>query len=198
MLAYNPTERFSIADIKLHPWFNGVLSDTLTISQELSNRRFVSLQKAEQARDLRQRAGANSSIVYNHNKFYRGDSSENSGLSLSFSIHPENLDVAKLADNFEAVNKYSQILTGLLPSEAMLIISHILASHEPECETSPDSYDVKVSIITETDSISFKISIYECQNDLFMINFKQKEGNPFDFMQIFNSILENIEKTNEN
>ncbi|CAG9318615.1 unnamed protein product [Blepharisma stoltei] len=198
MLAYNPIERFTLLEIKCHPWFLGACADTQDISQELSERRRHSLEVAERARDLRMKSGSGSGIVFNGSRFYRGDLSESEGLSLSFTIPPDALDVIKIPENFNAVEKYSQILTGLLPNEVMLIISHTLASYEPECETSQDSYDVKVSIITETDSLLFKITLHECPNDLYLVNFKQEEGNQFDFMSIISTIVENVEAANEN
>lgn len=50
MLAFDPTQRLSIAEIKAHPWFNGPVADAGEIQAELSGRQRMMQEAVERAR----------------------------------------------------------------------------------------------------------------------------------------------------
>mmetsp|Transcript_11304 Transcript_11304/g.11363 ORF Transcript_11304/g.11363 Transcript_11304/m.11363 type:complete len:84 (+) Transcript_11304:1114-1365(+) len=79
----------------------------------------------------------------------------------------------------------------------MTILSHTLVTYDPKCDASTDSYKVKVSIVTEGDTLNFKVSILESDNDLYLVLFKLESGNHFDFMPIFNAIVEKVNSIND-
>jgi len=60
-------------------------------------------------------SGNRPGIVYQSGKFFRGEASDLGDMSLSFSVPPEDLVARTLPCNFQAVHKYTQLLTGLHP-----------------------------------------------------------------------------------
>lgn len=83
-------------------------------------------------------------------------------------------------------------MTGLLPNEILTIVSHVLVGFEAECETYSDSYKVNVKIVTESDVLVFKVDIFECENELYLVKFKINQGCYFDFVPILSSLMELI------
>jgi len=198
MLALEPENRPSISEIRQHPWFNGPAASAEEVASELTNRRQRILEAAERARQQRQRMSGNRpGIVYAGGRFYRGDASESEGLSLSFSLPAEDTPTKPVPASYNSVNKYSRMLTGLLPSEIMMIVSHVLANFEAECETDSETCEISAKVITETDSVKFKVSVLEAPDDLYMLSFDLKEGSHFDLMNIFEKVSEKIMEAQE-
>jgi len=170
------------------------MSTAQEISTELNSRRQKIVEAAERAKEQRLKmSGSRPGIIYQSGKFFRGEASDLGEMSLSFSI-PEDLVAKTLPNNFQAVYKYTQLLTGLHPQEIMTILSHVLASNEAECELSNESYSVTANVVTETDSINFKVEIYDVQDGFNMVAFNLIRGNQFDLMNIFRSVAERIEE----
>jgi len=76
----------------------------------------------------------------------------------------------------------------------MTILSHCLANVEAECDLSQENYSVTANVITETDSINFKVEIYDAQDGLNVVAFELIRGNQFDLMNIFRSVADRIEE----
>jgi len=76
----------------------------------------------------------------------------------------------------------------------MTILSHCLANVEAECELSPENYNVTAHVVTETDSINFKVEIYDAQDGMNVVAFNLIRGNQFDLMNIFRSVVDRIEE----
>ena len=191
MLALDPNHRLSIEEIKSHPWVNGPTARAQDVVEEISARRRKVVEAAERAKAQRR---AVPGVAYNGGRYYRGDFSESDGLTLSFNVHNEDLGVRPLPIESANLNKYSQILTGLVPKEIMTIVSNELGTQEAECEASPNSYDIKVSLTTEVDCLKFKTSLYRTPDDLYVLDFTLYEGNHFDMMNIFSNIASKIEE----
>lgn len=195
MLALEPSQRLTIQAIKQHPWYNGPMSTAQEIGAELKSRRLRIVEAAERAKEQRMKMSGNRpGIVYQSGKFFRGDTSDLGDMSLSFSVPPEDLVARPLPSDFSIVNKYTQLLTGLHPQEIMTIISHCLSNAEAECEISNENYEVTARVVTETDSVSFKVSIYEARDSLSVVAFSLLKGNHFELMSIFRSVAERIEE----
>ncbi|CAG9320131.1 unnamed protein product [Blepharisma stoltei] len=195
MLAFNHSQRLTIEQIKAHPWYQGPVASTQEVGQELRIRRQKIFENAEKARELRQRTvGQRPGVGIPSNRFYRGDESDMGSLSLSFSIPPEDLIAKPLPLNFETVHKYFQLFTGLSPTEVMSIISHCLFEYNAECEVSQDYYEVLATVVTETDIVNFKVTVYDAGNFLTALSFDLLRGRKFDLMTIYRSIEGKIQE----
>lgn len=53
MLALDPTQRLSIAEIKAHPWFNGPVAAQEEVQAELSGRKRMLEEAVERARQAK-------------------------------------------------------------------------------------------------------------------------------------------------
>ena len=192
MLAYDPRNRLSIEEIKAHPWTNGPTATQEEVFTEVSERKRRIVEAAERARAQRRPVQG---VAFNNGRYYRGDVSESTGLSLSFTVPIEDFEVKPLPTNESYLKKYSQILTGLYPKEIMTIVSNELgAREEATIEISKNSHDVKATIVTEEGLLVFKSSIYQAPDDLYLLDFTLFEGNHFDLFKIFRNIADKIEE----
>eukprot|EP00358_Blepharisma_japonicum_P004972 CAMPEP_0202943564 /NCGR_PEP_ID=MMETSP1395-20130829/4043_1 /ASSEMBLY_ACC=CAM_ASM_000871 /TAXON_ID=5961 /ORGANISM="Blepharisma japonicum, Strain Stock R1072" /LENGTH=200 /DNA_ID=CAMNT_0049641187 /DNA_START=814 /DNA_END=1416 /DNA_ORIENTATION=- len=196
MLALDPAQRLTIEQIKAHPWYNGPTATAEEVGNELRARRQRIQEAAERAREqrLKSAAGQRPGIVCQGGRFYRGDDTGVSDLSLSFSIPQEDLVAKPLPANFQAVTKYSQMLTGLSPQEAMTIISICLSDYQVECEMSQGYYEVTANVITETDVVNFKVTVYDAGNSMTLVSFDLLKGSKFDLMNIYRKVEERIQE----
>jgi hypothetical protein len=149
------------------------------------------MQAAERARMQRNRAGGREA----GRRFYKGDVSESEGLSLSFTIPHEDLNVRKLPPCASRVVKYTQILSALNPQELMTIISHHLKKVDAETEFNLEDCKVTATVVTETDSLNFTVNLWDAGEDLYMIDFSKNSGTHFDFMELISDIGKMIEET---
>lgn len=194
MLAFDPTQRPSIAEIKSHPWYNGPSASLQDLASDISARRRNIMQTAERARMQRNRAGGRVA----GGRVFKADVSESEGLSLSFTIPHEDLAVRKLPPCANRVVKYSQILAGLNPQELMTIISHYLRKVDAETEFNLEDCKVTATVVTETDSLNFTVNLWDAGEDLYMIDFSKNSGTHFDFMKLISEIGQMIEETQNN
>ncbi|CAG9318971.1 unnamed protein product [Blepharisma stoltei] len=195
MLALDPARRLTIEQIKAHPWYNGPIASAQEVGQELRARQRGIIEAAERAQEQRQKAfGQKSGIVCQGGRFYRGEETDIGDLSLSFSIPQEELIAKPLPENFQAVNKFSQLFTGLCPQDVMTIISLCLSDYNAECEISQDCYKVVANVVTETDLVNFKVNIYDAGNFMTALSFDLLRGSKFDLMNIYRKVEERIQE----
>ena len=196
LLELNPSSRLTIEQIKSHPWFNGPTASPEEVQSEINSRKLRMEQIAERAASQRT---ANTRVAYTAGRYYRGDFSGSEGLTLSFGLPNHEYEVQIISDKELGLNKYSVIKTGLSPIEIITIVSNELGRINAECETSSNSYDTTVSVVTETDSINFKTSILKTEDDFNVLRFKFLEGNKFEMFKIISTITEKlIEAQNSN
>lgn len=72
MLALDPAERLSYADILAHPWYNGPTVSKEEVMQEIANRRQRHEAEAKAAAEARASGGT----VHGHGHVYRGEIEE--------------------------------------------------------------------------------------------------------------------------
>lgn len=189
MLSLDPSARLTIAQIKSHPWFNGPTSSASEVLTEISARKQKMQQVVEKAMAQRNN---NTRVGVNGGRYYRGDFSESEGLTLSFGLPNHDYDVKIISDQELNLNKFTLIKTGLTPLEIITIVSNELGKINAECETSENSYDTVVNLVTETDSINFKTSILKTTDDFYVLRFLLKEGNNFEMFKIIQTINEKL------
>lgn len=191
MLALDPSRRLNMQGIKEHPWVNGPTASPEKVKEEISGRRAMILQAAEEAKSRR---NSKTGVVHQGGRYYRGDVSESDNLTLSFNVQDEDTPVKLLSAGDASHNKYLQILTGLVPKEIMTILSNELGYREANCKTTLGSYNLKVSLVTETDCLRFKITLYRTLNDLYILDFSLIEGSHFEMMNFIKEITQKIDE----
>ena len=194
MLALDPTARLSIEDIKQHPWYNGAMVGNATIIQEIKGRRDRIVQAAQRAKEQRNRMGPGRGVGIAGGRAYRGDLSESEGLSLSFSVNNDDF-VAQPPVAVEGYKqKYTQILTGLLPQEVMTLVSYVLAQADAEVETDQENFQITANVITEEDEVSFELRLFQAPEEMYLLDAKLTQGNQFEMMRLFGDINERIQE----
>lgn len=189
MLSLDPSNRLTISQIKAHPWFNGPTSSASEVLTEISARKQKMQQVVERAMAQR---NTNTRVGVNGGRYYRGDFSESEGLTLSFGLPNHDYEVKIISEQEMNMNKYTLIKTGLTPLEIITIVSNELGKINAECETSENSYDTVVNLVTETDSINFKTSILKTKDDYYVLRFLLNEGNNFEMFKIIQTINEKL------
>jgi len=111
---------------------------------------------------------------------------------LSFGLPNHDYEVKIISEQEMNMNKYTLIKTGLTPLEIITIVSNELGKINAECETSENSYDTVVNLVTETDSINFKTSILKTKDDYYVLRFLLNEGNNFEMFKIIQTINEKL------
>ena len=189
MLELSPEQRLSLDQIKSHAWFNGPTASPEQVQSEINARKLRMQQVAERAASQRT---SNTRVAYTAGRYYRGDFSESEGLTLSFGLPNHEYEVQTISNKELELNKFSVIKTGLSPIEIITIVSNELGRINSECKTSSGSYDTNVSVVTETDSINFKTSIFKTEDGFNVLRFKFLEGNNFEMFKIISTITEKL------
>lgn len=190
-LTSNPIERFSISEIKNHPWFTEPAQRYEEIFSEFSTLRTKELEKAKKARDERNHG----ELVYNDGKFYRGSPDESQGLHLSFSIPSDGFDAREF--NGDSTRKWARIITGLFPDEIMKIVSHVLNEFQAEVKMVTRS-KVTVKYLSPTSKVVFGIKCYVIQEEeLYVLDFTPEKGSPYEMSKIFHTIREKIDQVQD-
>jgi len=191
MLALNPNERLSIQALREHPWVNGPTASAEEVREEISRRKAKIVQAAEEAKARRNNA---TGVVHQGGRYYRGDASESDTMTLSFSVQNDEIPVKLLPAKGANPNKYLQILTGLAPKDIMTVLSNELKKKEAKCVPAINSFDMRVELVTETDCLKFKTTLFKTPEDLYVLDFILNEGNHFDMMRFVREITEKVQE----
>jgi serine/threonine protein kinase len=194
MLELDPAKRLNIQQIKAHPWYNGVTASPAEVQAEISARKTRMDQIAQRATAQRT---PNTRVAYNGGRYYRGESNESEGLTLSFGLPNNEHDVRTISDKELQLNKFTLVKCGLTPIDIMLIVSNELGKIDAECERVQNTYDTRVNVVTETDSFTFKTSILKTSDNFNILSFKLVEGSNFEMFKIIENITEKLIEAQE-
>jgi serine/threonine protein kinase len=198
MLAVDPTQRLSIAEIKSHPWYNGPFATQEEIYTELSTRRPSVLQAAEIARAQREaqaRAAAARERVTGTPRNFRSDLEE---LDLSDSNGASNAlerpPLARKCGVYDPTSwKYSQILSPLETEELFDFVQSFLAKQQAHFEVSPASFKLRSKHTTDGEDLVLEVKILN-GDGFACVDLQKLSGSHFDLMELFHSLESKLEK----
>lgn len=185
MLEINSEKRLNLGQVINHPWVLGETSSLNEIKEVVGKRIEKIKESAEQA--ILQRK-EDRGMAYNNGKYYRGDPSNSSSLTLSFELPQIIYKIPYISEKGVFDNRFTGIITGLQPKEILTILSNELGAYDAQCEVIENTYNFRAKIITESDVILFKCELYKTSEELYVIDFCVYDGDLLEAMKIFKAI----------
>lgn len=189
MLEINSEKRLNLGQVINHPWVLGETSSLNEIKEVVGKRIEKIKESAEQA--ILQRK-EDRGMAYNNGKYYRGDPSNSSSLTLSFELPQIIYKIPYISEKGVVDNRFTGIITGLQPKEILTILSNELGAYDAQCEVIENTYNFRAKIITESDVILFKCELYKTSEELYVIDFCVYDGDLLEAMKIFKAIEDKI------
>lgn len=206
MLAMDPAQRLSIAEIQTHPWFNGPCASPEEIYQELSGRKVRMVEaaaKAQAQKEARARAIASRGQVSGVRNFKDALiiddldilGSRDSSITLSSSYNIPNLE-RKCGVYDPTCWKYSQILSPLEADELFNFCQDFLNSKAAETEASSDCFKMNAKLTTDSEELGIEIKILQGEN-LCCLDVDKHTGSHFDMMELFKEMASKLDEYTE-
>ena len=181
MLAFDPTQRPTISEIKSHPWYQ----DKLLASEELLSTVQAHYQLA-QAKQTKSPPKTNRFAIHSGN-LYR-DSQES---SCSWSGSEGSLSSNAVLPVYRPTQswKFSQLFMTLPPDIFWSTAQVILRSQLDIVEIQSQAYKLKAEQVTDTAKIAFTVKLLDCGEGKYCLDFTQDAGKDFDFLQFYMDFL---------
>jgi serine/threonine protein kinase len=204
MLALDPAQRLSIAEIQSHPWYTGPCSTTEEIYTELSGRKTRIAQAAQVAqaqKEARARALASRGGVTGTTRNFKSGAnlddldfscSRDSSIGMSSSWSVPQLE-RKCGVYDPSSWKYSQILSPLEAEELFEFVQTFLAEKNARCEVSADTFKVNSRYTTDSDELAIEVKILKGEG-LYCLDVEKLSGSHFDLMELFKDMAFSLEE----
>lgn len=207
MLALDPAQRLSIAEIQTHAWFNGPCASLEEIYSELSGRKVrmaetaarAQAQKEARARALASRGQVSGAVRHFKDALNIDDydilNSHDSSVTLSASYNIPTLE--RKCGVYDANSwKYSQILSPLEAEELFFFVQDFLNEKAADVETSSDYYKLNSKLTTDSEELEVEIKILR-GDDLCCLDLDKLSGSHFDMMELFKEMAAKLDEYTE-
>jgi serine/threonine protein kinase len=198
MLAVDPTQRLSIAEIKSHPWYHGPFAAQEEIYTDLSTRRPRVLQAAEIARAQREaqaRAAAARERVTRTPRNFRSDLeeldlSDSNGESTALAEPP----LPRKCGVYDPASwRYSQILSPLETEELFDFVQSFLVKQQAHFEVSSASFKLRSKHKTDGEDLVLEVKILN-GDGFACVDLQKLSGCHFDLIEVFHRLESKLEK----
>lgn len=177
MLAFDPTQRPTISEIKSHPWYQ----DKLLSSKDL----LTTVESCFQVAQLKQTKSipkANRFAIASSN-LYRD--LPDSSCSWSGSEGSISSSAALLPTYSSSGWKFSQLFISHSPELLWSNAVSLLRSQFYVVDFQTQFFKLKAEHVTDTSKIAFSMRLLDCGEGKYCLDFTQEAGLSFDFLQFF-------------
>jgi len=202
MLAFDPTQRPSIAEIKAHPWYNGETPTPERIFQDFTERKAAvdaEFEKKKQQQELarQQQAGRPANPAFTGvGARFRDLIIKQEGLddilienSLEAIQRVESLKLERTAPVYQEVGskRLTNYYSSLTPEETLKLITVIANSKCKQVELMPEKFKVRARIPGKEESTTIDMSVY-VNEFASVVEFSKKEGDYFEYQRLITEI----------
>jgi len=176
LLAFDPTQRPTISEIKSHPWYQ----DKLLSSEDL----LTTVQSRFQAAQLKQTKSvpkANRFTIATGNLYRDLPDSSCSWSGSEGSLN----SYAALPCYHSSGWKFSQLFISLSPELLWSSAQAVLRNQLYVVDLQTQSFKLKAEQVTDTSKIAFTLHLLDCGEGRYCLDFTQEAGLSFDFLQFF-------------
>ena len=182
MLAFDPTHRPSLAEIKEHPWFTGPVPSYEEIKSEFEARK-AKLDEEMMQDEAPLPSGQVDPNVFTNHTVHRGVGGElESGDSLP------SLE-RKAAIYVPEFKRYTQFFSKSDLSTLFDTLALFAQKVTTEFEFTDDEYSVKLNVLEEDSKVTMSVNLLEVEDsDKFCIEAVKNSGDRFVFNKIYNQL----------
>mmetsp|Transcript_40911 Transcript_40911/g.47038 ORF Transcript_40911/g.47038 Transcript_40911/m.47038 type:complete len:488 (-) Transcript_40911:410-1873(-) len=206
MLAFEPVQRLSVAEIKAHPWFRGATCSPEEVIEELNRRKMCVDRAAEEEQERKRaerermqqgnRVGVGYGAGYGNPQFRDvaiNRNEQEAGIEMNADLQ-QVMQAKRTAETYERFTaKCTEFFTTSSADDMFAILFNYAKSKATDFKVSDDSYKIKVSHVTEEDRIEFTIKILAAENKTNCVEFTRKRGQALEFHNIFNSYKKDLD-----
>eukprot|EP01015_Nassula_variabilis_P029992 TRINITY_DN652_c0_g1_i9.p1 TRINITY_DN652_c0_g1~~TRINITY_DN652_c0_g1_i9.p1 ORF type:complete len:246 (-),score=51.95 TRINITY_DN652_c0_g1_i9:34-771(-) len=198
MIAYDPNQRASLAEIKAHPWYNGPVPTHLEIIEEFTKRNEIVNQENQKAKQKKEQEKArpklsNVNMIGGHTAVYRDQH--------DVDTRADQLgEVTKRYPNIKLERKvsfYTPIVAKcghqiLVPETLQETFENIIIkstiTRDYELGLDDKAYKLTLKKVTESDTLEIKVKVMKVDEDTSCVQLKRQQGPHFQFLECVNQI----------
>ena len=195
MLALDPTQRLSIAEIKAHPWFNGPVADSSEVQAELSGRKRMieeAVERARQAKLARLNAAPQRFGVQAGGRAFKAGLEESMGMSKT----AENFTERRLDKYSGSANKYTEFFSTYGPDELMMVLADYLDNMEDAEKTivaDEKTYKFSFTCLKDVEELKFDVKIMTTDNsEINAVSFTKNSGSKIEFLELYEKLIADL------
>eukprot|EP01015_Nassula_variabilis_P027431 TRINITY_DN5618_c0_g1_i3.p1 TRINITY_DN5618_c0_g1~~TRINITY_DN5618_c0_g1_i3.p1 ORF type:complete len:276 (-),score=60.80 TRINITY_DN5618_c0_g1_i3:213-1040(-) len=213
MLAYNPSQRPSIAEIKSHAWLNGPIpthSEILQIFTERYKKVEIQSQKAKEKKEAEKVVEQqNAGVTVGHKAQYRDEDEQIERRNQLIEVYKQfpNLKLPRKESVYVPTEDncgHYLTIPGTVEDTLTEVLLKLTQTKEYDLQLKEDQYKVNASRKTQADIVDFKLKISKVDDKTSCIQLTKTKGSHFEFLNAFKQIrdllygLEEEEEVQEN
>lgn len=192
MLAYEPSKRLSLADIKAHPWYQGSTVDVRTIQREFIDRKKKVDEELKRQKEAKEKQKEQEKIdaAFKGFKPFKGRSLET---EMAGEISKTNFKESFFIENPRAIDQYESNGAFKAHTETFLVIQpdvlfkYLVALAQnslTELHVSKDKYKLKGRYLGDVHRFDIVIEIFKVDEQTSCIQFNRKSGEAVEFYKM--------------
>lgn len=186
MLALDPAQRPTLAEIKAHSWYTGAVYSSEMLITKMQGK----LRKSLERRTLKFSSSNSRVALKGKAGVYRSE-----GQSSDTSLSSSGGGQAPLLLYVPTQSSFSQLFLFLSPDLAWDCALRTLSEDlYIKCFQELEAYKVQVRTTTETAELTFTMQLLDCSEGRLCLDFNLDEGSSFDFLYTFQSFVVAAEK----
>ena len=184
MFAYEPAERLTTNELKLHPWYNGEIPSKVEVLQELKKRKDINDEESERERKLK--------------------SDRKKGMTKRRGMGEEDeeevqdsMELSKMIDMYsKGLGKQTEFFLPENPDEIMMLIEDYCINNgedeEVKCEIDDKKY--KAKIIYGKTNVELGVKIMRVSDeDYFCVECTRRGGDLIEFFNVYQELKLHVE-----
>jgi serine/threonine protein kinase len=198
MLALDPSQRLSLAEVKAHPWYNGAIVDMKIIQKEFSDRKKrvdEELRKQKEAKEKQKEqdrlAQQNTySNAFTGVKPFKGRSLESemneqiSKANYKESYYIDSPRVCKQHENNGTFKPHTETILVIQPDILFKYLVNLAQNVFNELTVIKDSYKIKGRYVGDVHRFDVTIELLKVDEQTTCIQFNKKSGEVFEFYKM--------------
>lgn len=197
MLAFDPTKRPTIEQIKGHAWYLGDVPTDEEVLASLTERK--AKVEEEQEKERQQKLLQKQQQQQQYGNVYQGvqvayrSSEDEQPREFSQEIQEVLSLERSMGQYFPCVKKFTEVITPIEHKQAFGQLIEFMTEKANEYTVDANTYKVKANFITEEDRVELTVKLLQCEDaENVCVEFNRKNGPIMDFNNIFNEFKDKL------
>mmetsp|Transcript_20600 Transcript_20600/g.18011 ORF Transcript_20600/g.18011 Transcript_20600/m.18011 type:complete len:397 (+) Transcript_20600:306-1496(+) len=186
MLAFDPVNRLSLAEIKAHPWYKGETTGLQEFQKKFIDiqKKLVKDQEAEKQKKMLEKKGT----ILNKSM---GGVKPHRGIDGGDEKAEDTQTATRVMEDYEdshCARPLTEIDTKMSGDEILATLQAFSGDLFTDYKVSNDQYKIKAKIIKEISTVEFTIKIFKKKDGLNCAEFTKKAGNSIAFLESIEAV----------
>ena len=197
MLAFDPSQRLTLAEVKAHPWYNGPTATLEDIQQEFAMRKQRIDEEAEIKRQekevervmkARKAGGPGGAVQRKYAGYVKRSDGQEGEEEKKYEILPSDCK-RELEEYVRIWDKKTELFSTADPDVLLEMLADYSEQQGFEYAVAPNKYKVKLPIVTEGgDKVEMKIELFRVDPEKVCVDFTKTDGDKLHFYNEFMNI----------